>query len=114
MGGLVEDVIDVPVEVVVGEQGAANPGGAGSDPGFGEVMGGGVDAVGVVVDVGAAVAVAVDIHGGPGAGHELHQPLGAGRAGVVVAAVAGFLHTGVDLDESDKVDVPSIGSGMTT
>ena len=63
-----------------------------ADPGFGEVVGGGVDAVGVVVDVGSAVVVAVDAHGGPGGGHELHQPLRAGGAGVVVAAVPGFFH----------------------
>ena len=90
--GVVEDVVDVPVDVVVGEQGSADTGGACADPGLGEVVGGGEDAVGVVVDVGAAVAVAVDTHGGEGGGHELHQALCAGRAGVVVAAVAGFFH----------------------
>ena len=91
-GGVVEDVVDVPVDVVVREEGSADTGRAGADAGLGEVVGGGVDAVGVVVDVGAAVAVAVDTHRGPGGGHELHQPLGAGGAGVVVAAVAGFFH----------------------
>jgi hypothetical protein len=55
-----EDVVDVPVDGVVGEQGSADTGGACADAGLGEVVGGGVDAVSVVVDVGAAVAVAVD------------------------------------------------------
>jgi hypothetical protein len=79
--------------VVVGEQRAADAGDPCADPELGEVVGGGVDAVGVVVDVGAAVAIAVDTHRGPGAGHELHLSLSAGGAGAVVAAVAGFLHT---------------------
>ena len=90
--GVVEDVVDVPVDVVVGEQGLADAGGAVADAGLGEVVGGGEDAVGVVVDVGSAVVVAVDTHRGEGGGHELHQPLGAGGAGVVVAAVPGFFH----------------------
>src|SRR5512132_1250581 len=92
-GGVVEDVVDVPVERVVSEEGSADTRGAGRDAGFGEVVGGGVDAVGVVVDVGAAGPVAVDTHRSPGGRHELHQALGAGGAGAVVAAVPGFFHT---------------------
>jgi hypothetical protein len=61
-GGVVEDVVDVPVDVVVCEEGSADTGGPRADAGFGEVVGGGIHAVGVVVDVGAAVAVAVDTH----------------------------------------------------
>ena len=66
------------VGVVVGEQGSADAGGAVGDAGPGEVVRGGEDAVGVVADVGAAVAVAVDAHRREGGGHELHQALGAG------------------------------------
>jgi hypothetical protein len=61
-GGVVEDVVDVPIHMVVREEGSADTCRASRDAGFGEVVGGGVDAVGVVVDVGAAVAVAVDTH----------------------------------------------------
>jgi hypothetical protein len=52
-GGVVEDAVNV----VVGEEGPPDTGGAGANPRFGEVVGGGVDAVGVVVDVGLAVTV---------------------------------------------------------
>jgi hypothetical protein len=52
-GRVVEDVVDIPVDGVVGEQCPPDTGGACPDAGFGEVVGGGVNAIGVVVDVGA-------------------------------------------------------------
>src|ERR1019366_1415577 len=90
--GVVEDVVDVPVGVVVGEDRRSDAVGAFGDAGLGEVVRGGVDAVGVVAYVGAAVAVAVDAHAGPGGGHELHQAECSCRAGVVVPSVSAFLH----------------------
>ena len=90
--GVVEDVVDVPGHMVVGEQRAADPGPAGLDPGLGEVVRGREHAVGIAMDVGAAVAISVDAHRGEGGGHELHQALCAGGAGLVVAAVPGFFH----------------------
>jgi hypothetical protein len=53
------------------QQRLANTCGALADPGLGEVVGRGVDAVGVVVDVGSTV---VNPNAGPGGRHELHQP----------------------------------------
>ena len=78
--------------MVVGPQGFEDALCAAGQPGFDQIVRRGVDAVGVVVDVPASVVVAVDAVGGEGAGHELHQALGAGRAGGVVAAVSGFGH----------------------
>jgi hypothetical protein len=46
-GGVVEDVVDVPVDVVVGEEGSADTGGTRADAELGEVVGGGVDAVSI-------------------------------------------------------------------
>ncbi len=51
-----------------------------------------MDTVGVVADVCSAVAVAVDAVGSEGGGHELHQALGANRAGRGQCAVCGLCH----------------------
>ena len=61
------------------------------------------------MDVGSAIMVAVDAHAGPGGGHELHQPLRAGGAGVVVAPVPGFFHA--DAGEQRPGDLVPVGGG---
>ncbi len=70
-----QDLVDVPVGVVVGEDRAAQVGLA---AGGAEIAGGAADRVDGVVGVLAAVAVGVDPVGLPGRGQELHPPDGAG------------------------------------
>ena len=79
--------VDVPVGVVVGEDGAADVRlGAGRV----EVAGGGEDGVDRVERVLDAVAVGVDAVGVPRRRHELHPAEGAGRRDVQVAPVVGL------------------------
>ena len=79
--------VDVPVGVVVGEDGAADVlVGAGGL----QVARGGEDRVDRVVRVHQPVLVAVDAVGLPRRGHELHPALRAGRADLGVAAVVGL------------------------
>ena len=85
--GVEEDLVDVPVGVVVGEdRGAQVLGAAGGL----EVAGGGADRVDRVVGILAAVAVGVDAVGLPGRGHELHPAEGAGGGDVEVGAERGL------------------------
>ena len=85
--GVGEDLADVPVGVVVGEDRAV---GVGGHAGGAEVAGGGEDRVFGVVRVGDPVAVGVDPVVVPGRGHELHPADRAGRGGAEVGAEAGL------------------------
>ena len=85
--GLGEDLLDVPVGVVVGED---RPVPVARRAGGAQVAGGGVDRVVGVGRVAPAVAVGVDAVGGPGGGHELHPAEGARRRGPEVLAEAGL------------------------
>ena len=82
-GGELEDVVDVPLGVVVGEDRAGDVGAAVRR---GEVAGGRVDRVVGVPRVGDPVAVPVHAPAQPGVGHELHPADGSGRARAHVAA----------------------------
>ena len=62
--GVVEDVVAVGTLRLYAHSALMTPAGAGADPGMDQVVGGGEDRVGVVVDVAAAVLVAVDAVGG--------------------------------------------------
>ena len=85
--GAHEHGVDVPVGVVVGEDGAADVrvGACGA-----QVAGGGEDRVDRVERVLDAVAVGVHAVGGPRGGHELHPAERAGGGDVQVAAVVGL------------------------
>ena len=86
-GGVGEDLADVPVGVVVGEDRAV---GVGRHAGGAEVVGGGEDRVFGVVGIGDAVAVGVDPVGVPGRRHELHPAERASRGDVEVGAEGGL------------------------
>ena len=95
--------VDVPVGVVVGEDGLADVGvGAGGL----QVAGGGEDRVDRVVRVADLVAVGVDPVRAPRRGHELHPPERARRAHVEVAAVVGLdlVDRGQDLPADAVLD----------
>src|SRR4051794_6995046 len=81
----VEDELDVPVGVVVGEDRLAP---VARGPGGLQVTGRAGDGVGRVHDVAAAVVIAVEAVRRPGAGHELHRPESTRRARSHVLAMA--------------------------
>lgn len=89
---VVQDVVAVGQRVVVGPQGLQDALSAAGQAGLDQVFRRGEDRVGVVADVAASVVVSVDAVGGEGPRHELHQALGPGGAGRVVAAVPGLGH----------------------
>ena len=85
--GAEQDLVDVPVGVVVGEDRLADVLVAAGGP---QVAGRGADRVDRVVRVLAAVVVGVDPVGGPGRGDELHPALGPGGGDVEVGPEGGL------------------------
>ena len=85
--GVEEDLVDVPVGVVVGEDRLADVLVAAR---CAQVPGRGADRVDRVVRVLLAVVVGVDAVGGPGRGDELHPALGAGGGDVQVGSEGGL------------------------